>query len=217
MIASGREPHHLAVAERFALAPRAPKDPTPVEAMAHRLMTPAGKALYARRKQLPEPVFGIIKSVLGFRQFLLRGLDKVRGEWSLATMAWNLKQMFALSRLRRIEGRIVPICRSATQQFEPGFADPARSLYDGRRVLVRRDPLLTWRQDSLSMSPQDDDSHRPEVVVDTAVPVKRLSVATECDGETSITLPSVCDGRGIGTFADREQGSVIRRRAAGRA
>ena len=45
---------------------------------------------------MPEPVFGIIKSVLGFRQFLLRGLDKVRGEWSLVTMAWNLKRMFTL-------------------------------------------------------------------------------------------------------------------------
>jgi hypothetical protein len=42
-------------------------------------------------------LFGIIKSVMGFRQFLLRGLDKVRGEWSLVTMAWNLKRMFVLS------------------------------------------------------------------------------------------------------------------------
>jgi transposase len=96
MIATGREPHHPALTERFAPAPQAPKDPTPVEAMAHRLKTPQGKALYALRKQLPEPVFGIIKSVLGFRQFLLRGLDKVRGEWSLVTMAWNLKRLFAL-------------------------------------------------------------------------------------------------------------------------
>ena len=64
--------------------------------MAHRLKTPEGKQLYALRKQVPEPVFGIIKSVLGFRQFLLRGLDCVRGEWSLVTMAWNMKRMFAL-------------------------------------------------------------------------------------------------------------------------
>ena len=64
--------------------------------MAHRLQTPRGRALYALRKQTPEPVFGIIKSVLGFRQFLLRGLDAVRGEWQLVTMAWNLKRMFAL-------------------------------------------------------------------------------------------------------------------------
>ena len=48
-------------------------------------------------KQTPEPVFGIIKSVLGFRQFLLRGLENVRGEWSLVTMAWNLKRMFVLA------------------------------------------------------------------------------------------------------------------------
>ncbi len=50
-----------------------------------------------KRKHTPEPVFGIIKSVLGFRQFLLRGLDQVRGEWALVTMAWNLKRMFALA------------------------------------------------------------------------------------------------------------------------
>ena len=66
--------------------------------MAHRLTTPAGRALYALRKQIPEPVFGIIKSTLGFRQFVLRGLDKVRGEWSLVTMAWNIKRIFACAR-----------------------------------------------------------------------------------------------------------------------
>jgi transposase len=96
LIATGRQAHHPSLAERFAAAPAAPQDPTPVQAMAHRLMTPEGKQLYALRKQVPEPVFGIIKSVLGFRQFLLRGLDCVRGEWSLVTMAWNLKRMFAL-------------------------------------------------------------------------------------------------------------------------
>jgi transposase len=97
VIAMGRQPHHPPLSERFEKAPDAPKDPTPVEAMAHRLKTPAGRALYALRKQTPEPVFGIIKSVLGFRQFSLRGLDKVRGEWSLVTMAWNLKRMFVLA------------------------------------------------------------------------------------------------------------------------
>src|SRR5580693_4016266 len=65
--------------------------------LAHRLATPEGKKLYGRRKHTPEPVFGIIKSVLGFRQFLLRGLNKVRGEWSLVTMAWNMKRIFALT------------------------------------------------------------------------------------------------------------------------
>jgi transposase len=97
VIAMGRQPHHPPLSERFARTPAAPRNPTPVEAMAHRLKTAAGRALYALRKQTPEPVFGIIKSVLGFRQFSLRGLGKVRGEWSLVTMAWNLKRMFVLA------------------------------------------------------------------------------------------------------------------------
>jgi Transposase DDE domain len=67
-----------------------------VEAMAHRFATPEGRQCYALRKHTPEPVFGIIKSVMGFRQFLLRGLEKVKGEWRLVTMAWNVKRMFAL-------------------------------------------------------------------------------------------------------------------------
>ena len=77
--------------------PAAPVDPTPVEAMAHKLKTPEGRKLYALRKQTPEPVFGIIKSVLGFRQFSVRGLENVCGEWDLVTMAWNIKRMFTLS------------------------------------------------------------------------------------------------------------------------
>jgi transposase len=97
LIAMGRQSHHQPLTERFAPAPPEPVDPTPVEVMAHKLKTPQGKKLYALRKQTPEPVFGIIKSVLGFRQFSLRGLENVRGEWSLVTMAWNMKRMFALS------------------------------------------------------------------------------------------------------------------------
>src|SRR4051812_31680127 len=97
VIAMGREAHHPSLGERFAGDPAPPGGPTPVAAMRHRLQTKEGKARYALRKQTPEPVFGIIKSVLGFRQFLLRGLDKVRGEWSLVTMAWNMKRMFALA------------------------------------------------------------------------------------------------------------------------
>jgi len=96
LIAMNRDSHHPSLSERFAEAPAAPEDPTPVEAMAHRLKTPEGKKLYALRKCMPEPVFGIVKSVLGFRQFLLRGLENVRGEWSLVTMAWNIKRMFVL-------------------------------------------------------------------------------------------------------------------------
>jgi transposase len=97
LLAMGRQPHHPPLAERFAPDPPPPEEPTPLEAMAHRLQTREGKALYALRKHTPEPVFGIIKAALGFRQFLLRGLDKVRGEWNLVTMAYNLKRLFTLA------------------------------------------------------------------------------------------------------------------------
>ena len=62
--------------------------------MAHRLQTKAGKILYAQRKQTIEPVFGIIKEAMGFRRFLLRGLEKVQLEWTLVTTSYNLKRLF---------------------------------------------------------------------------------------------------------------------------
>ena len=96
LITPGRERHHLSWKDRFAGAPPPPENPTPLEAMTHRLATPEGRQLYALRKQTPEPVFGIIKSAMGFRQFSLRGLDKVTGEWNLVTLAWNIKRMFTL-------------------------------------------------------------------------------------------------------------------------
>ncbi len=68
-------------------------------------MCPKNRARYTLRKHTPEPVFGIIKSVLGFRQFLLRGLDKVRGEWNLVTMAYNVKRLFALAGLPEAQKR----------------------------------------------------------------------------------------------------------------
>ncbi len=97
LIAMGRTPHHLSWKKRFAAAPKSPPDSaTALQKMAYRLKTPIGRKLYALRKQTPEPVFGIIKSVMGYRQCLLRGLESVKGEWSLVTMSWNIKRMFAL-------------------------------------------------------------------------------------------------------------------------
>ena len=69
---------------------------TAVETMKHKLKTRAGRAAYGLRKQTVEPVFGIIKSVMGFRQFLLRGLENVQNEWTLVCLAWNLKRMAVL-------------------------------------------------------------------------------------------------------------------------
>ena len=65
-------------------------------AMAEKLKTEAGRALYRRRACTVEPVFGIIKHVLGFRQFFLRGLEKVSGEWNLVCTAYNLKRLHTL-------------------------------------------------------------------------------------------------------------------------
>jgi transposase len=64
--------------------------------MKAKLETETGRALYARRKQTVEPVFGIIKHCMGFRQFLLRGLKKVAGEWQLVMTAYNFKRLWNL-------------------------------------------------------------------------------------------------------------------------
>jgi transposase len=96
LIAVGRDAHHPGWKERFSEPAPLPENATPVEKMKHTLKTRAGKARYALRKQTVEPVFGIIKSVMGFRQFLLRGVEKVGHEWTLVCLAWNLKRMAVL-------------------------------------------------------------------------------------------------------------------------
>ena len=96
-IPEARQRHNPPLCERFAEDPPAPSEPDPAEAAAHRLRTRDGKARYANRKSTVETVFGIIKHVQGFRQFLLRGLRAVQGEWTLVCIGWNLKRLFALN------------------------------------------------------------------------------------------------------------------------
>jgi transposase len=95
-MAAGREDHHPPVEQRWTSPAPLAADATVVEQMKHRLTTPEGRAIYAKRKSTVEPVFGIVKSVLGFRQFHLRGLNSVSGEWTLVSIAWNLKRLFRL-------------------------------------------------------------------------------------------------------------------------
>jgi len=64
--------------------------------MRAKLDTDAGRAIYGKRKQTVEPVFGVIKEVMGFRQFLLRGLERVGGEWDLVCLAYNIKRLHGL-------------------------------------------------------------------------------------------------------------------------
>ena len=96
LIAVGRESHHENWKTRFGEPEPLVADATRVETMRHRLTTRAGKKEYALRKQTVEPVFGIIKAVMKFRQFMLRGLQHVRNEWTLVCLAWNLKRMAVL-------------------------------------------------------------------------------------------------------------------------
>jgi hypothetical protein len=96
-IATGREPHQLSWRSFFAELP----EPPPEEAsatlkMAYKLRTEIGQAIYRLRKCTVEPVIGIIKEVLGFRQFSLRGLAAATGEWWLVCLAFNLKRLHGL-------------------------------------------------------------------------------------------------------------------------
>lgn len=96
LIAMKRDAHHASVLGRFAPDPAEPPGDDPMLRLHHRLATREGKALYARRKTTSEPVFGVIKHVLGFRQFLLRGLTAVNGESNLVSIAWNLRRMHTM-------------------------------------------------------------------------------------------------------------------------
>jgi transposase/IS5 family transposase len=97
LIAADRQTHHPHWSERHREAPLLADGADALARMRHRLKTPEGRRRYALRKCTPEPVFGIIKSVMRFRQFSLRGLQKVQGEWKLVAMSWNIKRMFALA------------------------------------------------------------------------------------------------------------------------
>jgi hypothetical protein len=87
-MSTGRQPHHTPEAE-------ASDPPTSAqERMAAKVRTPEGRALYARRKVIVEPVFGQIKEARGFRRFLLRGLKKIRGEWCLVCLTHNVLKLW---------------------------------------------------------------------------------------------------------------------------
>ena len=96
-IATGREPHHTSWQAFFVQAPAPPPDnASPKVKMAYKLKTEIGRAIYRLRKCTVEPVIGIIKEVLGFRQFSLRGLVAAAGEWCLVCLAFNLKRLHVL-------------------------------------------------------------------------------------------------------------------------
>jgi transposase len=96
-IATGRDCHHKTWQERFASQPTPPpEDASPMVKMAFKLKTDIGKLIYGLRKSTVEPVIGIIKEVMGFRQFSLRGEVAVTAEWFLVCLAYNLKRLHVL-------------------------------------------------------------------------------------------------------------------------
>jgi len=96
-IATGRDSHHQSWQERFAQEPQPPpQDASLIVQMAYKLKTAVGKQLYGLRKSTVEPVIGIIKETLGFRQFSLRGMLAVAAEWCLVCLAYNLKRWHVL-------------------------------------------------------------------------------------------------------------------------
>jgi hypothetical protein len=96
-IATGRSPHHQGWRAYFLDNPDPlPENASIQEQMAHKLQTAIGQAIYRLRKSTVEPVIGIIKEVLGFRQFSLRGLLPAAGEWTLVCLAYNLKRFHTL-------------------------------------------------------------------------------------------------------------------------
>jgi transposase len=96
-IATGKQKHgeHRLPAKRGPL----PKGATRVERMKRKLQTKVGKAIYAARKCVVEPVFGQIKQARGFRQFLLRGKEKVKGEWALVCLTHNILRLWAAQQI----------------------------------------------------------------------------------------------------------------------
>ena len=103
LIAQKRDKHHISPEARFQEPPPINENATKIEKALHRLKTQEGKKLYAQRKSTVEPVFGIIKNVMGFRQFMLRGLKQVSGEWDLVSIAWNLKRLHKLKGIKGIK------------------------------------------------------------------------------------------------------------------
>jgi transposase len=99
-ISDAREPHYPGL-QRFREPPALTANATALAIARHRLRTRAGRAIYALRKSTVEPVFGIIKAAMNFRQFLLRTLEKVRVEWRMVCMAYNLRRMHTLTKAQR--------------------------------------------------------------------------------------------------------------------
>jgi hypothetical protein len=157
LMAIQRDQHHPHWSDRFGEPPPLAPTATPVARMTNRLKTGAGRAADARRKQTVEPVFGISKSVMGFRQCLTRGLDDVQGEWTRVCLAWNLTRM-AVFRLQSGEDQ-------GTLRFEP-----KKSLF------CHKSPSKGIRRRCPSLSPTGWCAVQRRVLSVGGIPTRQLSL-----------------------------------------
>lgn len=155
LMATGREKHNKGLEERFKKPEPIPEDADNVTRMKYRLESAEGKAVYALRKSTVEPVFGIIKSVLGYRQFLRRGLKNANAEWALVSLAWNLKRMHTLAKPRPKKDslasskEIAGIQQGVSSFF--GRFDAFKRVQMAKMVIIRSlDHFLTMTAQSVS-------------------------------------------------------------------
>jgi transposase len=144
-IAPGREAHRQTLAQLLAPDPELPAaDASPRVQMAAKLQTPEGRRIYRARKRTVEPVIGIVKEVLGFRQFSLRGLEAAAGEWCLVCIAYNLKRLHVL-----LGGTLpsVALARAAQRTDQAKIAAPCafRRLAAWGRHRIRAHRCSLWR------------------------------------------------------------------------
>ena len=138
-IASCREAHNQHLEDRYREPDRIRDEADSVSNMKHRLKTKAGKEVYAKRKCTVEPVFGIIKSVLGYRQFMRRGLENAIAEWKLVSLAWNLKRLHVLSK-KRWKGTGIAACRAISEMLSGSLSESLGNMPDIRNFITG----LSW-------------------------------------------------------------------------
>lgn len=134
-IAYCREAHNQHLEDRYREPKRIQDDADSVSKMKHRMKTRTGKEVYAKRKCTVEPVFGIIKSVLGYSQFMRRGLENAIAEWKLVSLAWNLKRLHVLSTTGR-KSTGIEACRAISDMLNSPLSACWRDRLEKRNFIA---------------------------------------------------------------------------------
>jgi hypothetical protein len=133
LIATEKTVHHLDWQRYYGTNPDIPppSDASPSVQMAYQVRLPQNQVHYRERKSTVEPVIGIIKAILDFRQFALRGFKKVRGEWRLVCLAYNFKRYFTLKATQRAQQ-----AQAMLQQAQNTISMPVWAWLPGQKCLL---------------------------------------------------------------------------------